>query len=181
MWTLAGRSAPELRQQRLHRIGDRHRVGRRLALDAERDGARLAFLRVEPRGRSADPRHRRRSTRTRSRRTGAPFRSVTTISLYSLGVHQLTAGLQRERPVQAGEGPPRHVDVPVLQLRLDLVDPDLPRGERVGIELGVDRCISGCRAPAPARRRSPFGCAARSGYHVSSSIQGGSVVDVMTR
>jgi hypothetical protein len=68
---------------------------------------------------------------------------------YAAGVHQLAGGLQRD--LCGPTSVPLGVAVPVAQLRLDLVDPDLAGGQGVGIEL-TDRVFL-CRAPAPARRR----------------------------
>ena len=49
----------ELRQQRLDGVGDRDRVGARLALDAERDRALLRRRACRTTTRCADPRRRR--------------------------------------------------------------------------------------------------------------------------
>ena len=100
----AGRQlGAELRQQRLDGVGDRDGVGAGLALDAERDGALLAVVRVEPRRGplvldAVDDR-----CRARSSRTGAPLRYATIIVLVLVGVHQLAGGLQRERLVRADD------------------------------------------------------------------------------
>jgi hypothetical protein len=53
-------------------------------------------------------------------------------------VHQLSGRLERERLVRSDDGAGRRVDVPGAQRGLDLVDADLPRRERVRIELRMD-------------------------------------------
>ena len=54
-----------------------------------------------------------------------------------VGVHELSARLQREHLMRADDRAGRHVDVPVPKRRFDLVDADLAGGERVRIELRV--------------------------------------------
>ena len=54
-----------------------------------------------------------------------------------VGVHQLSARLQREHLMRADDRAGRDVDVPVPQRRFDLVDADLARRERMRIELRV--------------------------------------------
>jgi hypothetical protein len=83
--------------------------------------------------------------------------------------------------VRADDRSGRRVDVPRAQRRLDLVDADLPRGERVRIELRVDAnfwlpSTCTCATPLTIEMR----CAMRVSAY-SSSVHGGTVVDVMTR
>ncbi len=126
----------ELRHQRLDRVGDGDGVGARLPLDAERDGALLAVLGVEPRGGALVL-----DAVDDVAQLAQPHRRAVAVGddhvLVLVGGHQLTGGLQREGLVRSDDRAGRHVDVPVAQRRFDFVDADLPRRERVRIELRV--------------------------------------------
>src|SRR5207244_10577589 len=106
----------------------------RLALDAERDRALALALRVEPRGgtlilHAVDD----VAEIGQPNRRAVPVRDDH-VPVFAR-VHQLTGGLQRERLVGADDAAGRRVHVPRAQRVLDFVDPDLPRGELVRIEL----------------------------------------------
>ena len=98
---------------------------------------------------------------------------MTTIDLNCVGVHQLAAGLQREGLVRPDDGAGRRVDVPVPQRALDFVDADLPRRQRVRIELGVHRVLL---APSTCTCATPLTIEMRWAMRVSaysSSVHGG--------
>ena len=126
----------ELRHEPLDGVGDFDRVGAGLALDAERDGTLVRVAVVEP-GRGSlvldavDNRSELLEADRRAVAVGHDHRLVL------LGVHQLAGRLQRERLVRTDDRAGRDVDVPVPERRFHLVDPDLPRRERVRIELRV--------------------------------------------
>src|SRR5580765_4667470 len=132
MWMLDGSSTLNCG------ISDLDGVGAGLALDAQRDGALFAFLRVEPGRRPLvlDAVFDRAELAEADRRPVAIGHDHV---LVFRGRHQLAGRLQRERLVRTDDRSGRRVDVPRAQRRLDLVDANLPRRERMRIELGVDR------------------------------------------
>ena len=73
-----------------------------------------------------------------------PYRQVVAIRddliAILVGIHQLTARLQREHLMRPDDGARRHVLVPVPQRRFDLVDANLTGGQRMRIELRV-HCV----------------------------------------
>jgi hypothetical protein len=127
----------ELWQQCLHGVGDRDGVRARLTLNAQRDGALFAPVCVEPRRRPLilDAVHDRA-------KLAEPDRCAVAVRhhhvLVLIGVHQLAGRLQREGLVRSDDRAGRRVDVPGAERRLDFVDADLPRRERVRIQLRMD-------------------------------------------
>ena len=97
----------QLRQERLHPVGDLDDVGARLALDVQDDGA----LVVRPAGelRVLDAVDRR--SRRRARRTGEPFAYAMTSGLNAVGLVELVVGRERVVLARAVDVALRLVDV----------------------------------------------------------------------